>query len=257
VKPRLVCITGATSGFGRATAERFAREGWAIFITGRRADRLQQINQQLLALGASAVHQLCFDVRSRESVHAAWNSLSEEWKAIDVLVNNAGLALGKEPIHEADVDDWEQMIDTNIKGFLYVSKVVSASMVARKSGTIIHVGSIAGREAYAGGNVYSATKFAVDALTKSMRIDLAPYGIRVGQIAPGAADTEFSLVRFHGNAEKAKLVYQGFEPLLAQDIADAIWFMASRPSHVCIQDMLIMPTAQPNASTIHRNSTHP
>lgn len=256
MKEKLVCITGATSGFGRAIAELFASKGWSILIAGRRADRLQNLHTQLIELGAASVHSLCFDVRSREEVNAAWQSLPEPWKNIDVLVNNAGLALGKEPIHLGLIEDWEQMIDTNIKGFLYISKIVSTQMVQQKSGTILHVGSIAGREAYAGGNVYSATKFAVDALTKSMRIDLAPYGIRVGQIAPGAADTEFSLVRFHGNQEKAEQVYQGFAPLQAQDIAEAVWFMASRPSHVCIQDMLIMPTAQPNASTIHRNSPH-
>jgi 3-hydroxy acid dehydrogenase/malonic semialdehyde reductase len=252
MKKQCVMITGATSGFGKAIAEKFANEGWNIIITGRRMDRLDELTKQLEESNGVQVKSLCFDVRDNDAVCSAVASLSPEWQSIDVLVNNAGLALGKDPIHDGDLEQWNQMIDTNIKGLLYITKAVSPFMVQRKQGTIINIGSIAGREAYAGGNVYSATKFAVDALTKSMRIDLLPHNIRVCQIAPGAAETEFSVVRFSGDEDKAKLVYRGFTPLQAEDIADAAWFIASRPPHVCIQDMLIMPTAQANASTFHK-----
>jgi len=252
VKDAIALITGATSGFGKAIAELFAQQGMSIIITGRRQDRLTELRNRLSQKYAIRVLDLCFDVRNREEVEQHLGSLPKEWNDIDILINNAGLALGRDPIHQGQWADWEQMIDTNIKGLLYVSKVVSNGMVLRKKGTIINIGSIAGREAYAGGNVYSATKFAVDSLTKNMRIDLAPYGIRVGQIAPGAAETEFSVVRFHGDQQKADDVYKGFSPLVAQDIAEAAWFMVSRPSHVCINDIWIMPTAQSNASTIHR-----
>jgi NADP-dependent 3-hydroxy acid dehydrogenase YdfG len=180
------------------------------------------------------------------------NSLSDDWKSIDVLVNNAGLALGRESFVDGSTDQWSTMIDTNIKGLLYISQIVAPWMIARKHGTIINIGSIAGKDAYAGGNVYGATKAAVDMLTRNMRIDLLPYGVRVGQIAPGAAETEFSIVRFSGDTAKAAATYNGFTPLIAEDIADAAWFMASRPAHVCINDMVIMPTAQANATSFHR-----
>ena len=252
VKDAIALITGATSGFGKAIAELFAQQGMSLIITGRRQDRLAQLADQLSQTYQVRVLPLCFDVRNRNEVETHLANLPDEWSAIDVLINNAGLALGRDPIHQGQWADWEQMIDTNIKGLLYVSKVISNGMVNRKKGTIINIGSIAGREAYAGGNVYSATKFAVDSLTKNMRIDLAPFGIRVGQIAPGAAETEFSVVRFHGDQQKADDVYKGFSPLVAQDIAEAAWFMVSRPLHVCINDIWIMPTAQANASTIHR-----
>jgi 3-hydroxy acid dehydrogenase/malonic semialdehyde reductase len=253
MKKQCVMVTGATSGFGKAIAEKFALEGWNIIITGRRKERLDDLAKHLEESFKVQVKSLCFDVRDNDAVCDAVNALSPEWQTIDVLVNNAGLALGKDPIHEGSLEQWNQMIDTNIKGLLYITKAVTPFMVKQKQGTIINIGSIAGREAYAGGNVYSATKFAVDALTKSMRIDLLPHNIRVSQIAPGAADTEFSLVRFSGDEDKAMAVYRGFTPLQAEDIADAAWFIASRPPHICIQDMLIMPTAQANASTFHKS----
>ncbi|MEN9346884.1 MAG: hypothetical protein RLZZ77_395 [Bacteroidota bacterium] len=253
MKDAIALITGATSGFGKAIAELFAQHGMSIIITGRRQERLTELRNQLTEKYAVRVLDLCFDVRDRSQVESHLGSLPDTWSEVDILINNAGLALGRDPIHQGQWADWEQMIDTNIKGLLYVSKVVSNGMVQRKKGTIINIGSIAGREAYAGGNVYSATKFAVDSLTKNMRIDLAPFGIRVGQIAPGAAETEFSVVRFHGDQQKADEVYKGFHPLVAQDIAEAAWFMVSRPAHVCINDIWIMPTAQSNASTINRH----
>ncbi|MFY7971614.1 MAG: SDR family oxidoreductase [Flavobacteriales bacterium] len=253
MKDAIALITGATSGFGKAIAELFAQQGMSIIITGRRQERLTKLRNQLTEKYAVRVLDLCFDVRDRSQVESHLGSLPDTWSEVDILINNAGLALGRDPIHQGQWADWEQMIDTNIKGLLYVSKVVSSGMVQRKKGTIINIGSIAGREAYAGGNVYSATKFAVDSLTKNMRIDLAPFGIRVGQIAPGAAETEFSVVRFHGDQQKADEVYKGFHPLVAQDIAEAAWFMVSRPAHVCINDIWIMPTAQSNASTINRH----
>lgn len=250
-----VLVTGATSGFGKAIAEKFASEGWRVIITGRRKERLEELSEQLKNKFGGEVQPLCFDVRNNEEVVQELNSLSEDWRNIDVLVNNAGLALGRESLHEGSIEQWNQMIDTNIKGLLYVSKVVSSWMIERKSGTIINIGSIAGREAYPGGNVYSASKFAVDALTKNMRLDFLPYNIRVSQIAPGAAETEFSLVRFEGDERKAKAVYQGYNPLSGVDIAEAAWFIASRPSHVSVQDILITPTAQANATTFHRNNS--
>jgi NADP-dependent 3-hydroxy acid dehydrogenase YdfG len=248
----IALITGATSGFGKATAERFGREGWNIIITGRREERLLQLKNELESAHSIQVHTLAFDVQSLDECKTSLNSLSDSWKAIDVLINNAGLALGRESFVEGSVDQWNTMIDTNIKGLLYISQLVAPWMIARKRGTIINIGSIAGKDAYAGGNVYGATKAAVDMLTRNMRIDLLPHGVRVGQIAPGAAETEFSLVRFNGDSAKASATYNGFTPLIAHDIADAAWFMASRPVHVCINDMIIMPTAQANATSFQR-----
>jgi 3-hydroxy acid dehydrogenase/malonic semialdehyde reductase len=253
LKPPIVLITGATSGFGKAMALLFAKNNYRIIIAGRREDRLKELEEELKTEHHAEVLSLRFDVRNKEEVDQVLNAIPEEWKTVDVLINNAGLALGREPVNEALVSDWEQMIDTNIKGLLYVTRVVSGWMVARKNGTIINIGSVAGKEAYPGGNVYGATKFAVDALTKSMRIDFLPHNLRVCQIAPGAAETEFSLVRFHGDERKAKAVYQGFIPLQADDIAEAALFIASRPMHVCINDLIIMPTAQANANHIIRN----
>lgn len=251
----IALITGATSGFGKAIAEKFASEGYNLIITGRRQERLQQLSEELRNNFGIEVKSLCFDVRNNDEVVKQLNSLQDDWRRIDVLVNNAGLALGREPLHEGSIDQWSQMIDTNIKGLLFVTKVVSSWMIERKHGTIINIGSIAGRESYSGGNVYSATKFAVDALTKNMRLDFLPYGIRVAQIAPGAAETEFSLVRFDGDERKAKAVYQGYKPLSGEDIAEAAWFIASRPPHVSVQDILIMPTAQANATTFNRQNS--
>lgn len=227
-------ITGATSGFGRACAERFASEGWNIIITGRRNDRLESLAQKLVKPYNIQCKTLCFDVQDLVACKCNLLSLPEAWRTIDVLVNNAGLALGRESFVEGSIDQWNTMIDTNIKGLLYITQIVAPWMIERKRGTIINIGSIAGKDAYAGGNVYGATKAAVDMLTRNMRIDLLPHGVRVGQIAPGAAETEFSLVRFSGDTSKAEATYRGFNPLIAEDIADAAWFMASRPAHVCI-----------------------
>ncbi|MBL7941458.1 MAG: SDR family oxidoreductase [Flavobacteriales bacterium] len=251
----IILVTGATSGFGQAIARLFARQGYRIIITGRRAERLQSLAVELKNEHHSEVTFLCFDVRNREEVDAAIAGLPDEWKTIDVLVNNAGLALGREPVHEANPEDWATMLDTNVTGLLNVSRAIIPLMIRGKQGTIINIGSIAGKEAYPGGNVYSASKFAVEALTRSMRIDLLPHHIRVCQVAPGAAETEFSLVRFKGDADKAKNVYQGFDPLVAEDIAEATWFIASRPPHVCINDLVIMPTAQASSAHLHRSKS--
>ena len=248
----IALITGATSGFGKAIAERFAAERWNLILTGRRKDRLDNLEQRLRDEFGIAVITLNFDVRSVDECKSHLEQLSPEWRSIDVLINNAGLALGRESFVEGSIEQWNTMIDTNIKGLLYISQIVAPWMIARKCGTVINIGSIAGKDAYAGGNVYGATKAAVDMLTRNMRIDLLPHGVRVGQIAPGAAETEFSIVRFSGDIAKASSTYNGFTPLIAQDIADAAWFMASRPAHVCINDMVIMPTAQANASSFFK-----
>lgn len=250
----IVFITGATSGFGKAIAEKFASEGWNIVITGRREDRLRQIADNLRNTFHVEVRTLCFDIRIFDDVKKHFDSLPEEWQTIDVLVNNAGLALGRESFHEGDLNKWDQMIDTNFKGLIYATKVVSAKMIERKKGTIINIGSVAGKEPYTGGNIYSASKYAVDALTKNLRMDFLPFQIRVAQIAPGAAETEFSLVRFEGDAEKAKAAYHGLQPLVAEDIAEAAWFISSRPPHVCINDLVITCTAQANATTFFRKT---
>lgn len=253
-KKGIIMVTGATSGFGKAIATLFASHKWDVIITGRRDERLQVLKNDLEQSHGIQVFTLCFDVRDEIAVNRAIGDLPLEWKAIDVLINNAGLALGKDVLNEGDSLQWATMIDTNIKGLLYVTKAVSPLLIQRKKGTIINIGSIAGKESYIGGNVYSATKFAVDGLTKNMRLDFLPHNIRVSQIAPGAAETEFSLVRFSGDQSKADATYRGFIPLEAMDIAEAAWFIATRPSHVCINDMVIMPTAQANATTFNRTS---
>lgn len=251
---RTVLITGATSGIGEATARMFAFNKFRIIITGRRGERLTTLASQLALEHSIEILPLCFDVRKRTEVDSCLGSLPEQWKNIDILINNAGLSLGLDPIHEGSHDDWDTMIDTNIKGLLYVSKAIIPGMILRGRGHIINIGSIAGKEVYLNGNVYCATKHAVEALTKSMRIDLLRYGIRVTQIAPGAVNTEFSHVRFHGNSNRAEQVYSGFEPLTANDVAEVIWFAASRPNHVNINDILVMPTAQAGASQIFRRT---
>jgi len=247
-------ITGATSGIGRAVALRLAKEDFALILTGRRNERLIALKKELELNYDAKVLTLCFDVRVYEQVESAINSLPDEWKTIDVLINNAGLAAGADPIHTASISDWEQMIDTNIKGLLYVTRLITPNMVARKSGHIINLGSIAGRMVYPNGSVYCATKHAVRALSEGMRMDFLPYGIRVTEVAPGAVETEFSMVRFKGDKQRADQVYQGFAPLVAEDIAEAIYCAMMQPLHVNIQDMLIMPTAQANASMIHREN---
>ena len=247
-------ITGATSGFGKATAEIFAKNGYDVVITGRRKERLEELRVQLGLTYKIDVLSLNFDVRKLEEVKQAIGSLKEKWKNIDVLVNNAGLAAGLNPIQEGNIDDWERMIDTNVKGLLYMTRLVAPLMVTNKKGHIINIGSTAAKEVYANGNVYCATKFAVDALNKSMRIDLLQHNIRVSSVNPGLAETEFSIVRFAGDEEKAKTVYKGLQPLTATDIAETVWWIASRPAHVNILDVVLTPTAQANSSNITRKS---
>jgi len=245
-------ITGATSGIGEATAKQLANLGYNIIITGRRLDRLKTLQTQIEADYSVSAYILAFDIRDKDATDKAINSLPEQWTQIDIMVNNAGLAAGADPIQDGLWSDWEQMIDTNIKGLLNMSKLIIPGMIARKKGHIINVSSIAGKEVYANGNVYCATKHAVDALTKGMRIDLLPHHIKVGSIAPGMVETEFSIVRYHGDQDKADNVYKGLTPLNAMDIAETIEFMVTRPPHVNINDVLIMPTAQATAVYNHR-----
>jgi NADP-dependent 3-hydroxy acid dehydrogenase YdfG len=252
-----ILITGATAGFGEATARRFASEGWRVIITGRRKERLEALRKELEGLhgtveGPPIIHPLHFDVRDNAAVEAAIVSLPEAWKAIDVLVNNAGLAAGLDPIQSGNLDDWNAMLDTNVKGLLHVSRAVIPGMIARGTGHIINIGSVAGKEVYPKGNVYCASKHAVDALTKAMRQDLLPHGIKVTQIAPGLAETEFSLVRFKGDERLAKVPYQGMVPLKAEDIANLVWFAATLPPHVCINDLVVTPTAQAASALVNR-----
>ena len=245
-------ITGATSGIGEACAHLFAQQGYRLLLVARRAEKLQEIGKHFADKYAVEIKTLVADVRIKADLTNVLEGLPSEWKNIDVLVNNAGLSQGLEPINQGSTDDWDTMIDTNVKGLLYVTKIVSNWMTEAKKGHIINIGSIAGKEVYPNGNVYCATKHAVDALNIGMRMDLLPYGIKVTAINPRMVETEFSKVRFKGDEDKAKKVYDGFDPLQAQDIADAIWFAVSRPPHVNINDMLIMPTAQASATLTNR-----
>jgi NADP-dependent 3-hydroxy acid dehydrogenase YdfG len=249
----IALITGATSGFGKATAIRFAEHGYNVIITGRRQDRLNELEEYIKENFEVDVLTLCFDVRNREETINELNAIPHDWKDVTVLVNNAGLAAGLSTIQDGDIDDWETMIDTNLKGLLYVTRTVSPWMIKNNKGHIINIGSIAGKDVYPKGNVYCATKFAVDALSQAMRIDMLPHGIRVTAIHPGAAETEFSLVRYHGDAEKAKSVYAGYEPLIADDIADIAYFAASRPAHVVLNEIVVTPTAQAAPPYRHKN----
>jgi 3-hydroxy acid dehydrogenase/malonic semialdehyde reductase len=249
---KITLITGATAGIGEACAHVFARERYDVIITGRRADRLEKLAQQLRKEYNVDVLTVAFDVRDREEVLKNLEALPDKWKKINVLINNAGLSQGLDPIQDGSYGDWETMIDTNIKGLLYVTKVVSNWMIGNGFGHIVNLGSIAGKEVYPNGNVYCASKHAVDALNKGMRIDLLPYGIKVTAVHPGAVETEFSEVRFKGDKSRAKKVYDGFEPLVAKDIAETIWFVVSRPPHVNINELTIMPTAQANSVNIYR-----
>lgn len=246
-------ITGATAGFGRATAIKFAGNGYKVIVTGRRLDRLKELEKELINAKAEVL-ALNFDIRSREEVYSAIFNLPGQWKNIDILVNNAGLAAGLSHIDEGDTDDWDRMIDTNVKGLLYVTRAVSPIMVARNSGHIFNISSIAGKEVYENGNVYCASKHAVDALSKAMRIDLLRHGIKVTNIAPGMAETEFSVVRFKGDREKADAVYKGVKPLTAEDIANVIYYCATLPPHVCINDLSITPVQQAAVTNVFRNS---
>lgn len=240
---KTILITGATAGFGKATALRFAREGYRIIVTGRRKERLDELENELRSLGAEVL-SLNFDVRKRYEVEDTLAAIPDSWKSIDILVNNAGLAVGLDHIDKGNADDWDRMIDTNLKGLLYVTRAVSPLMTARNSGHIFNISSIAGKEVYENGNVYCASKHAVDALSRAMRIDLLSHGIKVTNIAPGMARTEFSLVRFKGDKEKAASVYKGIEALTGDDIAEVIFYCANLPAHVCINDLVISPTAQ-------------
>lgn len=251
-KNKIAFITGATAGIGASTALKFAENNYDVIITGRRKEKLDELEAIILNKNNVKVLKLCFDVRKQDEVEKNINLLDNYWKQIDVLVNNAGLAVGLNPIDIGVIDDWERMIDTNIKGLLYISKAIIPIMIENGYGHIVNIGSIAGRETYPNGNVYCGTKAAVDAITKGMRMDLLDKGIKVTLIEPGAVETEFSLVRFKGDAERAKNVYAGFTPLTPEDIADAIFYAASLPKHVNINDMLIMPTAQASAGMIHK-----
>jgi NADP-dependent 3-hydroxy acid dehydrogenase YdfG len=245
-------ITGATSGIGKACALMLARNGFDLIITGRRKERLEELSLELEG-GGARTKVLCFDVRDRKAAQDAWQSLSEEWQNLHLLLNNAGLAAGADPIQEGDWNDWEQMIDTNVKGLLTMSQLVIPGMIKRKQGHILNVSSIAGKEVYANGNVYCASKHAVEALTKGMRIDLLPHNIKVSSISPGMVETEFSIVRYHGDKTSADKVYQGLTPLSAEDVAEAVEFMVTRPAHVNVNDLLLMPTRQANATYNYRN----
>ena len=236
-------VTGATSGIGRSVAIKLAENGYDLVITGRRTDRLAEVEKELRNAGADVL-SLGFDVSKYEEVKANLGMLSGKWAKIDLLVNNAGGALGKEPIQEGDVEDWDRMIDTNVKGLLYVSRTILPMMCRNNGGHIVNLCSIAGKQVYSEGNVYCASKHAVDAISKAIRIDALPYGVKVTNICPGAVETEFSIVRFHGDEEKAAATYKGFTPLTAEDIADTIYYCVSLPAHVCINDLTIMPTAQ-------------
>ncbi|HEY0732172.1 MAG TPA: SDR family NAD(P)-dependent oxidoreductase [Chitinophagaceae bacterium] len=250
---KIVFITGATSGIGEACARKFAEQGYDLILNGRRSNRLIKL-QKLLAEKYNAESIILqFDVRNREEVFKSIEGLEDRWKQIDVLINNAGLALGRDHFHEADMDDWDTMIDTNVKGLLYVSKAVVPFMVQKKKGHIINLGSVAGKDVYEKGNVYCASKFAVDALNKSMRIDLLQHNIKVTAIHPGAAETEFSLVRFKGDEETAKKIYEGYEPLTADDIAEIIYYTTTLPPHVCINDLVVTSTQQANAIHFHKS----
>lgn len=251
---KTIFITGATAGFGRATALIFAQNGYDVIINGRRKDRLDELQREIESKYKVRVLPIPFDVRKLDEVKKAIEGLNAEWRKIDVLVNNAGLAAGLHAIQDGNIDHWERMIDTNVKGLLYVTRLVAPLMIEQQKGHIINVGSIAGKEVYPNGNVYCATKFAVDALNKGMRFDLLQHGIKVSSVNPGMAETEFSIVRFDGDEVRAKNVYKGIEALQAEDIAETIYWMASRPAHVNINELIIMPAAQASATVAIRKS---
>ena len=248
---RTALITGATAGFGKAIAESLAKARYRLIITGRRVERLESLREELRSL--TEVHIMPFDVRNKAEVNTAFADLPDDWKNIDVLVNNAGLALGKSNIEAGLTEDWDQMMDTNVKGLLYVTKAAIPLLKDSKDAHIISIGSIAGTEVYPSGNVYCASKHAVNALSKALRIELLPYAIRVSQIRPGLADTEFSVVRYKGDEEKSSQVYKGFDALQAEDIARAALFILESPRHVCINDLEITPTSQANAYLLEKN----
>lgn len=249
---KIALITGATSGIGAATSNLLAANGFDLILTGRRNKRLVELERDLMSKYKIQCLLLCFDVRKLEQVQMALDSLPENWKAVDVLINNAGLAVGMDTLDSGEIDDWERMIDTNVKGLLYITRTVTPWMKKRKSGQIINISSLAGKESYPMGAVYCGTKHAVQAISHAMRIELLPFGIRVSTVAPGMVDTEFSKVRFKGDEERAKSVYKGFTPLSPVDVAETILFLIMRPAHVNIDDLLIMPTAQGSARDVFR-----
>jgi len=250
---KIIMITGATAGFGKAAARKFASNGYNIIITGRRKERLDELEKELSSHNIKVL-ALNFDVRSKTETNSAIENIPSGWKNIDILINNAGLAVGLSHIDDGDTDDWDRMIDTNIKGLLYVTRAVAPIMISRGKGHIFNISSIAGKDVYENGNVYCASKHAVDALSKAMRIDLLKHNIRVTNIAPGMAETEFSIVRFKGDREKADSVYKGVDPLTAEDIAEVIYFCATLPGHVCINDLVITPTQQAGVNNLIRKS---
>ncbi len=253
IKQKSVLVTGASAGIGLATARAFASEGCRLILAARRIEKIKKLAGELTAQYGIDVLALQLDVKDRNAVFSAIGSLPEEWKKIDILVNNAGLGKGLSPIHEGDVDGWEEMIDTNVKGLLYVTKAVVPGMIANGGGHIINLGSVAGREVYPNGNVYCATKFSVFALSKALRLELYDKNIRTTTIDPGMVETEFSVVRFNGDVERANNVYKGFSPLKPEDIAETIVFCATRPPHVNITEMVIYPTEQANTTTVKRS----
>ena len=250
----IVFITGATSGFGKAMAVKFASQGYDLIITGRRKDRLDKLQQDLCSHYNTAVLPLCFDIQNRKEVTDTINSLSDQWKQVSILINNAGLAAGRDYFEDASLDDWDTMIDTNVKGLLYVTKAIVPFMIEQgKGGHIINIGSTAGKEVYEKGNTYCASKFAVNALSQAMRIDLLRHKIKVTAIHPGAADTEFSLVRFKGDSIQASKVYESYQPLSAEDVAGVVYYCSSLPPHVCINDLVLTCTAQANSFYLYKN----
>lgn len=250
---KTVLITGATSGIGEATALLMAQNNFNLIVTGRRQDRLLALKEKIEKDSPAGIFILNFDIRNEEATKEAINSLPEEWQKVDILINNAGLAVGLSGINDGTTDDWERMIDTNIKGLLYISKIISAKMVIAGEGHIVNISSIAGKETYPMGNVYCATKHAVQAITKGMRLDFLKYGIKVSAVCPGAVDTEFSLVRFKGDKQQAGNVYKGFTPLYAEDVAQTILFVVTRPKHVNIDDILVMPSDQAYSRDFNRH----
>ncbi len=248
-----VFITGASSGIGAACAEQFARCGARLLLAARRLERLEAMGPALRKNGASDIRSIRLDVRDPLQVQTVLGSLPDSWKLIDILVNNAGLSRGLDRLHEGDLQDWEEMIDTNIKGLLYIDREIVPGMVERGRGTVVHIGSIAGHQVYPGGNVYCATKHAVKALTEGLRIDLLGTGVRVASVDPGLVDTEFSQVRFHGNEKKAQATYVGMTPLTGNDVAEAVVFAATRPAHVQVAEIILLPADQAAATHVHRN----
>ncbi|MFM7720473.1 MAG: SDR family NAD(P)-dependent oxidoreductase [Sediminibacterium sp.] len=248
---KIILVTGASSGFGKAIATKFAAGGWNVILNARRKEKLDELSKALESNYGIKTLSLIFDVQDKKAVFDNLQNLPTEWQAINILVNNAGLALGRDSFENANLEDWETMIDTNVKGLLYASKAV-LPMLIKEKGHIINIGSTAGKEVYKDGNVYCASKYAVDAISKAQRIDLLTYQIKVTAIHPGAADTEFSVVRFKGDAEKAKAVYLGYTPLMAEDIADTVWYVANTPAHVCINDLVINCIAQANSMYLQK-----